>query len=295
MLEEIYKYVPMERIDILQSKKICFAKKDQLNDSFEFETNFKIHGNYKEDLDFFIGKICSSSEFSQEKFFLMNLKSKYEKLLKIKLTLNDFLMFLSNINPEVENMITSNLDIINKDYIKFVKNTLCVLCLTESNNSDYMWGHYANSSTGFMIGFNKEHSFFDRRNSEHDLLRCLKDVLYLDNLPTIYIDDSMNKEGMISYYMFHHKHTEHAQEKEYRIVDVIKNASYVTESGYHLFDIPEGLITSITLGHKTSLYDEDNIKKLIKNDVFFKNVLLFKSIPNRKTRVIDRFEIIKRN
>ncbi|WP_272521714.1 DUF2971 domain-containing protein [Providencia sp. PROV202] len=288
MVNEVYKYVPPERVDILRSKRICFSKKDQLNDNFEFEVKFNVCGSHDDDLEYFINQFCSSTEPSKEKDALLSLKPFYEMQLNKKFTMKEFLYFLAKNSPEIEFLIKSILDKMNEEYVKVIKNLLCVLCLTNSRDSNYMWGHYASSYKGFMIGFNRENSFFDKRTSKDDLMRKLKDVIYVDDIPKIYLNYDLNKEGMVSHYMFHHKHTDHKQEMECRIVDIINNANFITENGFHLFDLPKGLITSVTFGHNMSTDNEAEIRNLIENDDYFDGVMMYKAIPNADTRKIDR-------
>ncbi|WP_337228094.1 DUF2971 domain-containing protein [Proteus faecis] len=291
MTNEVYKYVPPERMDILKSKRICFSKKEQLNDNFEFEVKFNVCGSHEDDLEYFIDQFCSSTEPSKEKDALLNLKPFYEMQLNKKFTMKEFLYFLAKNSSEIEFLIKSLLDKMNEEYIKVIKNLLCVLCLTNSNDSNYMWGHYASSYKGFMIGFDRENPFFDKRISKDDLMRQLKDVVYVDDMPKIFLNYELNKEGTVSHYMFHHKHTDHKQEKECRIVDTTDNANYITENGFHLFDIPKGLITSVTLGHNMSTTDEAEIRYLIENDDYFDGVTMYKAIPNTHTRKIDRYKL----
>lgn len=292
MINEVYKYVPPERIDILESKRVCFSKKDQLNDSFEFETDFQICGNEDKDLDYLLGQFCTSPDVEEQKRMLSALKEVTEFQLNRKFSFEEYLRYLSVNNPEIKERIKAYIKAIKYMYSMHVVNNLCVLSLTNLGDSNYMWGHYASSSTGFMIGFNKEHSFFDRRTSKDDELRLLRNVVYSDEPPTVYINTSLNKENTVSNYMFYNKHTDHKQEKECRIIDSISNASFVTETGFHLFDIPKKLITSITLGHDTTQGNQENIKNLVKNDSFFDGIRLFKAFPNSKSRKIDRYSLV---
>lgn len=288
MVNEVFKYVPPERIDILESKRVCFSKKEQLNDTFEFELKFKVAGGYNEDLDFFIEEYFLSQIESPNMKKLLSYQASMEKKLNKKLTTKEYMLHLANSNSEVKKIINEELNGMNEDYIKAVKDNVCVLSLTHSYNSNYMWGHYASSSKGFMIGFDKENEFFNKKNSKNDLIRELKDVIYSDETPVLYINNDLNDNKKISHYMFHHKHTDHKQEMECRIVDIINNANFITGNGFHLFDLPKGLITSVTFGHNMSIDNEAEIRNLIENDDYFDGVTMYKAIPNADTRKIDR-------
>ncbi|MER5136388.1 MULTISPECIES: DUF2971 domain-containing protein [Providencia] len=292
MVNEVYKYVPPERMDILKSKRICFSKKEQLNDSFEFELEFKICGDEGKDLDYMIAQFCSSPDLEEQKNMLMKAKEIQEFQLNRKFSFEEYLYYLSENNPEINERIKGYIKATKHLYSLGVIDNLCVLSLTNRWDSNYMWGHYASSSKGFMIGFDKKHAFFDRRVSKDDMLRSLHNVIYHDEPPVVYINNTLNKEGTVSNHMFYNKHTDHKQEEECRIIDSIDNASFVTETGYHLFDIPKGLITSITLGHNTKQEDEEEIKNLIMNDDFFEGTQLFKASPDSKNRKIDRYPLI---
>lgn len=79
MVNEVFKYVPPERIDILESKRVCFSKKEQLNDTFEFELKFKVAGGYNEDLDFFIEEYFLSQIESPNMKELLSYQASMEK------------------------------------------------------------------------------------------------------------------------------------------------------------------------------------------------------------------------
>ncbi|QIC16436.1 DUF2971 domain-containing protein [Providencia vermicola] len=291
MINEVYKYVPPERIDILESKRICFSTKEQLNDNYEFQFKIKACREDVDEQQFLIEQILKSHDLKNELALLDSMKFIAEHNLGRSIDLKEFLFLLLNINQNGSDFIKGLVKILEKEAIGAFQKRLCVLCLSNNPSNNLMWGYYAKSYTGFMIGFNSEHPFFNKKKNDFDVVRSLRNVEYMDEIPILYLKDAIDNKAEIETSIFYNKHTDHLAEQECRFLDIVENAASVTKDGYHLFDLPKGLITSITFGHNMSSNDEMNIKNIITNDHFFDGVSLYKASPNDDSRIIERHKL----
>ncbi|MBQ0208108.1 DUF2971 domain-containing protein [Providencia rettgeri] len=288
MVNEVYKYVPPERIDILESKRICFSKKDQLNDNYEFDFKIKVCREHEDELEFLIDYMLREPDYKTQLALLENIKPMVEQSLNCNMSLKEFLRLMFSMNNDGKNIIRVMLQEIEKKAIESFQEKLCVLCLSNNPNNNFMWGYYTKSYSGFMIGFDSNHSFFNKNTDDVYLMKSLRDVEYVDEIPVLYLKDTIENKNEAGKTIFYNKHSDHSVEQECRILDVIDNAAFVNEAGYHLFDLPKGLITSVTFGHNMSTDNEAEIRNLIENDDYFDGVTMYKAIPNADTRKIDR-------
>ncbi|MBT0729234.1 DUF2971 domain-containing protein [Rosenbergiella nectarea] len=120
-----------------------------------------------------------------------------------------------------------------------------IVCLTRDYDNYLMWSHYANSHTGFCIGFDSvfTHSIEDRGLEG--------EVVYVDTYPRFNYYTDSSQEYLNCTYL--HKGMPWAYENEYRVI---------TEGcGIKRFD--KSLIKEITLGCRASFKLQDYASKLI--------------------------------
>lgn len=110
-----------------------------------------------------------------------------------------------------------------------------VLCLSELWDSILMWGHYAYSHEGFVVGFDTKHPFFNQRRSPSDELGFLRQVRYQTSRPIV----SLMSSGALEW--FETKADVWAYEREWRMFLVLSRAAEVKPIGatlLHLFRVP---------------------------------------------------------
>ncbi|MEZ8111727.1 DUF2971 domain-containing protein [Vibrio splendidus] len=120
-----------------------------------------------------------------------------------------------------------------------------VLSLTEKEDNLLMWAHYAESHSGYCIGFNSNHSFFNGKRSEKDEFYHLRKVEYLPYRPSKLMVD-MNGTDM---FLLKSKVWEY--EQEWRMCAVLPDADTIIDaidSPVHLFNFPADLIEEIIIG-----------------------------------------------
>ena len=124
-----------------------------------------------------------------------------------------------------------------------------VLCLAELWDSILMWGHYASSHEGFVIGFDTMHPFFNQRRSPADEFGFLRQVRYQTSRPIV----SLVSSGALEW--FETKADVWAYEREWRMFLVLSQAAEVKPIGatlLHLFEFPSDCVAEVVLGVKCS-------------------------------------------
>ncbi|MDF1822524.1 MAG: DUF2971 domain-containing protein [Alcanivoracaceae bacterium] len=122
-----------------------------------------------------------------------------------------------------------------------------VFSLTETNNNELMWAHYADSHRGYAVAFDTETDFFFRRENDPKICGEMANVIYSDTPPTVYLDPGkMN----IPKELFFTKTTQWSYEKEWRMIRMLEHADSVVEEKIHLFKIEPESVISIIFGSK---------------------------------------------
>lgn len=124
-----------------------------------------------------------------------------------------------------------------------------IVCLTRDHDNFLMWSHYANSHTGFCIGFedNFTESIEDRGVEG--------DVKYVNSFPRFNYYTDTEEDYLKAVYL--HKGEPWAYEKEYRVV--------TKSHGVKQFD--KSFIKEVTLGCRASTRLQDYACKLIKKGI----------------------------
>ncbi len=156
---DFYKYVPAERIDILQNCLIRFTQPRALNDPFEGQPDFYALGSkkefakhYAEAIRRFIYRVwadyCRALGNDPGRFALAKKVQKnpdYAEWLYKNLHKRDPEELLPNLRERSNNL----------------HNNFGVLSLSEIPDNLLMWAHYAAGHTGFVLVLDGSHGFFE--------------------------------------------------------------------------------------------------------------------------------------
>lgn len=236
----LYKYFPAERIDVLQSGRVCFSSPLNLNDPFEFMPPLKLYEN-DERMAQAIERMLP--QIVEQEYALLDPEVRASISKEMLL---DFLRHkaLPHIQHVVHDM-RIELPSMQARLHEKIQQSLGILCLTETFDELLMWAHYSNSHTGFVVEFDTDHVFFNSRKSIHDELRHLRKVEYSEVRPTLVL---VSEEGIRPLLV---KSCHWAYEKEWRMVVPLEEAAEIKEAGgakYHLFDFPRECIRTVFLG-----------------------------------------------
>jgi hypothetical protein len=120
-----------------------------------------------------------------------------------------------------------------------------ILSLSEIADHELMWAHYAERHTGFVLGFDERHPFFNRKRSENDEFYYLRKVIYSDGPPSPSIADVTGDKLLVS------KGSQWAYEREWRMLLPLKDAARSLSGdpeAIHLFSFPAQAVRSAILG-----------------------------------------------
>lgn len=253
----LFKYVTLDRIDILVNQQIRYTQLGAFNDPFEFPL--------------FLEKVLNFStwESQYEEEFLNSMRVKYEAFSdEVKLRM-PFDVFLMRIRERTVPALTQHFEKKNDEVIMKAREILRqsaqlsgVLSLTETPDNLLMWSHYSEQHTGMVIEVDELHSIFDERRSLLDDLRYLRRVAYLDIRP---ISKTVEDFSYADYMLM--KSAEWSYEKEWRIAKTVADAKHtIPASPYDicLFDMPATAIKRVILGARISLADIDRIKNILR-------------------------------
>lgn len=257
----MYKYLSENRIDILENCMIRYTQPGAMNDPFEFDVKFLK-----------ISKDKTLEKIYHETLQSLNYKLTEEQTRKLK---KEF--FEKELQLEAKERIKN-------EFQKFDK-LLGILSLSDSYDNATMWAHYTNDYKGFIIGFKKDHKYFDVRHSEADEFRKLKKVTYKRN-------ENINFDKLKAEDIFYAKNENWAYEQEYRIIKSLSNATLTgakDSKGYqtYLFDFPSDLIENIIIGHNMSEEKSTRIIELVSRKEEFSHIKIFKTYINKLDSKID--------
>jgi len=281
----LYKYVPPERTDILRNGFVRFTQPSAFNDPFETFPCFtaglpddyiqEFLADHKPDKLEVERVFRGSFEAGMSKY--PGVKLPYEAVKNLPfikeamgqvhpLTANLFTQFMSGSGAFFSKLtIKMALDAMNKEF--------GVFCLAHKPDNLLMWAHYSDSHTGFVVEFDENHHYFDRRKGPEEIGRHLRKVEYTKNRPQMVVFDPKIQE-----YGFRHawatniffSKSEHwAYEEEWRIVEYLRECPRVRRCepyNIYLFPIPMDCITGIIFGCRAADATKSFIRDLIRTN-----------------------------
>jgi hypothetical protein len=236
-----FKYVTPDRIDVLRTLKIRYTQISALNDPFEALPSIEKSLTEK------VYKNHARKEIRRQ---TRNLPGATPSKLKEfrKLLLEDEMNDFSREEGEVaarkyQSQIRSITDF-----------TLGFLCLSKTPSNILMWSHYADCHRGMVIEFDSNHEYFKFRTRE---------VVYSNVRPSMALHDENPSTEILRT-----KSLDWEYEQEVRRSESLSPKSEPTAGGgriilapndvaedpdrIRLFSIPEGVITGVILGWKSS-------------------------------------------
>ncbi|MCF7894478.1 MAG: DUF2971 domain-containing protein [Candidatus Omnitrophica bacterium] len=180
-----------------------------------------------------------------------------------------------------------------------LNNTIGVLSLSEKSDNILMWGHYANSHKGFVIGFDKTHSFFDQRKKEGEIQGVARKVNYLRERPKITLyDSSLNNDENMKVWIekfIWFKNIDWKYEKEWRMIYTFKDKEDIVtkvDTNIFLFPLPVDCIKSIIFGCKMSEENKRRLRTVLKSHSKYHHIQIFQAVEDEKEFTVN---IVKLN
>lgn len=253
----LFKYVPLDRFDILVDEEIRYTQLGELNDPFEMPV--------------FLEKAekISTLEHHVDKIMPDLARTEYKKLSPAKRMKVPFKAFLKKaekraqqVKPELTQTLAHFIEHITpklQEQLRHFDRHFGVLSLTETPDNLLMWAHYSEQHTGMVIEFDETHSIFDERKSHKDDFRYLRQVVYSDERPIL---DTFGDFSITNFMLM--KSAEWSYERERRIAKSITDARRVIPASPYdicLFDMPASAVKRVILGARVSPANMDRVKQ----------------------------------
>ncbi len=276
----MYKYLPPERIDILQNNLICFNNPLNFNDPFEFNTAFQLN-NFESTLHDSLITIDLYKELSADTFNYIEKLPKEAVTKLIEGATKELLSFYETVKPNIIKTTESLMQRFNSHLIRMTR----ILSLSDNPTNILMWGHYAHSHSGFVIEFDTNHPFFSQRRSQKDEFGFLRRVIYQKEYPSL---DPLLPENTENHFLI--KSNDWEYESEWRMLlpqSIADKTINIDGKEYDLYKIPSNIIKTIIFGCNASENLKNNVCNLIHSRNDYSHITLMQAIKSN-----SKFEVI---
>lgn len=277
----MYKYLPTERIDILENNLICFNNPLNFNDPFEFNTSFNF-STFESNLYFSLSTLDLLKELPAE--LLTQIEKLPEETAK-KILEETKKTILATYKKEKENIIRATETTMQNFNSKLIELTR-ILSLTETPANILMWGHYAQAHSGFVIEFDINHPFFSQRRSQKDEFGFLRKVIYQKEYPIL----DVLSDGQVNHFLIKSKDWEY--EREWRMLlpqDSSVKKINALEKEFDLYELPSDAIKTIFFGCNTPEHFKNKMSKLVDSRTDYKHII-FKQAKKSNLRFEIEFD-----
>lgn len=246
----LFKYLSIERLDVIENLSIRFSPFKSLNDPFESSPLVKIQENIDGTYDRMIANTLKEMDNIWENAPDEDRTPENKKILEN--SKNNFA------NEIYENTSPHSFGLSLIEYLKH----LCILSLSRTNSNILMWSHYASNHEGYIIGFHDSHAFLNQRNLRGEIVKP-KPVIYSTKRQI------SNETNNTCLEFFCNKSIDWSYEEEERIflnhVDD-RRSSGKDDYGMDivLSDIPIEAISSVYLGSNSNKDTEERILNALK-------------------------------
>lgn len=299
----LYKYVRLERIDIIENERIRFTQPAAFNDPFDTRphilalTDDKWLTTYLEENIKNEEKLKEVSEKSLEKEFSKRGLTMKHPLFKFALQKMQGMM-KTQAPAFFKSIFKLENPIFKKTLFEALNNTIGVLSLSEKPDNILMWGYYADSHKGFVIGIDKTHPFFDQRKKEGEIQGYVRKVNYLRERPKITLyDSSLNNDENMKIWIEKFiwlKNIDWEYEQEWRMIYTLKdkeNTVTKIDPDIFLFPLPIDCVKSIILGCRMSEKNKRRLRTVLKSYNKYHHIQIFQAVEDEKEFKINICQI----
>jgi len=268
----LYKYVPPERIGTLEDHLFRYTPLGALNDPFEGRPSITALVPEAEALGMLRDILPSEARIaygwlSPEARDAIPYAMFEELVKKLGSTKEqEMLALLVNLKPQIQSLLHTKVD-----------ELIGIFVLSEVPDSLLMWSHYAASHTGFVLGFNPNHPYFDQRISEEDEFRHLRRVVYRETRPR----GEMTRFDGVDLFLVKSGHW--AYEREWRILRPLRDAQRIIPGNplpIHLFELPADALTEVIIGARATVNIRTRVVEAVRSRPSMGKVKVKQSIPD---------------
>lgn len=246
----LYKYLPAERIDILENLRIRFTQPNAMNDPFEARPDFYItkEGKARELADVIRQVPTTKRGDGQTAMQAKEERQAYADRVERDLDLAEELLERHDIRISPDKIM--------KKVYDEVYNRVGILSLSETPDNLLMWAHYAEGHRGFVIMLDGLHDFFKDNRPVFGFEKPER-VEYSSDRPRMQINDP----NMPAIFFIKGRPWEY--EREWRYLKEIEDADALCQQTnalpVALFRVPPECIVGVILGCYKSQKLEDKI------------------------------------
>lgn len=268
---QLFKYLRSSRVDVLENKMLVFSKPTAFNDPFDCLPHYAD----SEELN-----PLGSSVYFLENGLDLNAPGVYDQVMEHVVrskdadpsyTFHSLMAIDPAIAPENYNAFVSGF---RSSLARKMQESVLALSLSEESSSLLMWAHYAGDHTGFVMGFCRNHPYFNSAGENPSNPGYLNKVVYSEQRPSgVVLSMGVEKTYLT-------KGLEWSYEKEWRVLQVASNASIVKETpvgDIHLFEYPSDAVTQVVIGARASQETKDAIRSVLSDRVVWPNVSLYQA------------------
>ena len=306
----LYKYIPPERIDILQNSYIRFTQPSAFNDPFEAFPYFKSLAPEMDIAEFVRKKNRETTSADIEKILKESWEKKQKENPNLKVPFSvvkeQMMKAMNHATPIMSEFFINFMTMKGPAYRKIALESMLnsinqevgILCLAMRPDNLLMWAHYSANHTGLVLEFDDKHPFFNTRPNDHAIGGFLKAVSYTDKRPKlIFMDPNISKEQNIKRWVeriFFVKSIDWDYEQEWRMIHSLRECKRIIkdDSGnVYLFPFPEDSLTGVYLGCKISTNFKKKLSDIIKNKPSFSHVKMRQAEIDEKEYMLNFTEI----
>ena len=242
-----YKYLPVNRITYLDDELLRFTQPSDLNDPFEC--------------------LPQKPSDQDERNIIKTIKSELIKQSKSLEERKFYLQKLKGLEYDIKNSVKGNLlDVLYYDAYENINKEIGILSLSKNWHNTLMWAHYTKSHSGFCIGFNPQHSYFQNYLSkDKNTSKTIGGVDYSNQRLKIQTDSN---QPSLELEPFFTKSVDWKYEQEVRIVSTLDLADKIIKNkpnDIYLFGVPHSAIKEVVLGVNIEKSYENRLKEFCFN------------------------------
>jgi hypothetical protein len=251
----VYKYLHPDRVDVLRGGRIRYTQATALNDPFEIRPYFKAIIAEP----WLVKQLAQPIDITEQLVQAYNNAPEWHGVISLEQWLEFVRVTLAS--PEGRETIQETLGIVlgvirdatpeaREKFAETFTTGLGILSLSAVADEPLMWSHYADSHRGFVIKFDDDHGYFDRRRSEDDDFFRLRPVVYRPHPQHEALVDMTGEDVMLS------KGVRWSYEQELRLVVPVRDEQPVGQDAagepVYLFDFPADAVTGVILGARSA-------------------------------------------
>ncbi|WP_332763127.1 DUF2971 domain-containing protein [Pseudomonas koreensis] len=265
----MFKYFGAERLSVIENCLIRFSPPAAFNDPFEFFPFIKSINTQDE----FESTLVEYADRDHSDLYaamdegVKAIMSKEE--FHVRMSANMRLMA-----PLIRHNMESSIPAMQEALYAGWNNHIGVLCLSEKNDDLLMWAHYADCHKGFVLEFDPQSDFFNRKVGPNDSLRSLRKVVYGQKRPEVTLSQTNEEE----FFLTKSDHWEY--EAEWRMMLPLSEADKTLDMAGEkicLFEFPVNAVKSVVLGAKMPEGLSMAVIEKLRSNNAYKNVSLFRA------------------